>query len=145
MPELFQIRILPGAQARPVVDPLYEKNGRQACARNEDLFFVAIDGSNTLGCVRYCVENDTPILRTMMIDAGSRRRGIGSQLLREFTGYMDSHSIGGVYCLPYAHLDRFYGSAGFQRISIEDAPLFLQERLHAYDPSGPAYLVMKRP
>jgi N-acetylglutamate synthase-like GNAT family acetyltransferase len=142
---MFQIRILPGAEARPLVDPLYEKNGGKACARNTDLFFIAMDGPTALACVRFCVENGTPMLRTMMVDSGIRRRKIGSHLLREFTSYTDAHGIRGVYCLPYAHLDRFYGSAGFQLVPIPDAPPFLQERMRAYDPSGTAYLVMRRP
>src|SRR4029453_16101048 len=101
---MFEIRLCDGAEALPLVDPFYEKNGRQRCARDEDLFFIAMDDV-VLACVRFCVENDTPMLRTMMVDAEHRRRGIGSQLLRKFVGYLDTHQIRNVYCLPYAHLD----------------------------------------
>jgi N-acetylglutamate synthase-like GNAT family acetyltransferase len=141
---MFQIRLFYGAEARPLVDPFYERNGRQPCARDEDLFFIAMDDA-VLGCVRFCVENDTPMLRTMMVDAVHRRRGIGGLLLREFVGYLDAHQIRDVYCLPYAHLDGFYGAVGFQRIAPEQAPAFLQQRLRSYDPSGKAYLCMRRP
>lgn len=142
---MLEIQILDGTQARPLVDPFYEKNGGRRCARDEDLFFIAIDDGKVLGCVRYCVEAGTPMLRTMMVDAEYRRRGIGSLLLEEFTGYLETHGIRGVYCLPYSHLDGFYATAGFERTAAENAPVFLQERMRTYDPSGTLYLVMKRP
>jgi N-acetylglutamate synthase-like GNAT family acetyltransferase len=142
---MLEIQLLDGIRARPLVDPLYEKNGRRRCARDEDLFFVATDAGKVLGCVRYCVEADTPMLRTMMVDAAHRRRRIGSRLLKEFTDYLEMHDIHGVYCLPYAHLDSFYATAGFQRISGADAPPFLKERMRAYDPTGTLYLFMRRP
>ena len=85
------------------------------------------------------------MLRTMMIDAAHRRRGIGSHLLQEFKRYLESRGIHDVYCLPYAHLDGFYAAIGFQRVQAEQAPGFLQARMRSYDPSGTAYLFMRRP
>jgi len=119
--------------------------GKRTCARDSDVFFLAMDGGTVLGCVRYCVEEGTPMLRTMMIDAAHRRRGIGSQLLREFERYLESRGIHDVYCLPYAHLDGFYAAAGFQRVPADHAPEFLRARMRSYDPSGTAYLFMRRP
>jgi N-acetylglutamate synthase-like GNAT family acetyltransferase len=142
---MIEVRILDGAEARDLVDPLYEKNGKRPCARDEDVFFLAMDGGALLGCVRYCVESGTPMLRTMMIDVAHRRRGIGSQLLREFERYIESHGIHDVYCLPYSHLDGFYATAGFERVQAEHAPDFLQARMRSYDPSGTLYLFMRHP
>ena len=141
---MLEVQLIDGVAARPLVDRFYEKNGRRRCARDQDLFFVAIDDGQVLGCVRYCVEADTPMLRTMMVDAAHRRRGIGLRLLREFTYYLETHHIHGVYCLPYSHLDGFYATAGFKRISAVDVPPFLKERMRAYDPSGRLYLFMRR-
>ena len=141
----MEIQTLDGIHARSLVDPFYEKNGGRRCARDEDLFFLAMDEGKLLGCVRYCVEERTPMLRTMMVDAGHRRRGIGSRLLQEFTRYLEKHRIQGVYCLPYSHLDGFYAAAGFERISAEKVPAFLKDRMRTYDPSGTLYLYMKRP
>ena len=141
---MLEIRILEGAEVRALVDPFYEKNGGRRCARDEDLFFLAMDGETLLGCVRYCVESGTPMLRTMMVDSEHRRRGVGSFLLREFTRYLETHGIHGVYCLPYAHLDAFYSSAGFERVPLNEVPDFLKERMQTYDPSGNLYLFMRR-
>jgi N-acetylglutamate synthase-like GNAT family acetyltransferase len=85
------------------------------------------------------------MLRTMMVDAGHHRHGIGSRLLQEFTRYLDNHRIQSVYCLPYCHLDGFYAAAGFKRIATEKVPAFLKDRMRTYDPSGALYLCMKRP
>jgi N-acetylglutamate synthase-like GNAT family acetyltransferase len=142
---MLEIQILDGAKARRLVDPFYERNGRRRCARDEDLFFLAMDDGKVLGCVRYCVEAETPMLRTMMVDAPHRRHGIGSRLLQEFTRYLETHDIHGVYCLPYSHLDGFYATVGFERVSPKDAPSFLKDRMKSYDPSGTLYLFMRRP
>ena len=142
---MLEIQILDGMRARPLVDPFYERNGRRRCARDEDLFFVAVEDGRVSGCVRYCVESGTPMLRTMMVDAAHRRRGIGSVLLREFAHYLETHGIRGVYCLPYAHLDAFYATVGFQRIGTDEVPVFLKDRMRTYDPSGTLYLFMRRP
>jgi len=37
--------------------------GKRTCARDWDVFFLAMDGGTVLGCVRYCVEEGTPMLR----------------------------------------------------------------------------------
>ncbi len=142
---MLEIRILEGVQARPLVDPFYERNGGRRCARDEDLFFLAMTDGMLLGCVRYCVEAETPMLRTMMVDSKHRRRGIGSFLLNEFTRYLDTHGVHDVYCLPYAHLDAFYAAAGFKRVPVDEVPDYLKERMRTYDPSGNLYLFMKRP
>ena len=142
---MIEIRILDGGQAKALVDPFYVRNGGRPCAREDDLFFLALDGTALHGCVRFCVENETPMLRTMMIDAEHRRRGIGSRLLKGFAAYLDEHRIQPVYCLPYAHLPDFYASVGFQPVSFEETPAFLQERMRSYDPSGNSYLCMRRP
>jgi len=54
---MIEIRIMGGAEARDLVDPFYSRNSRNPCARDEDVFFLAMDGGTLLGCVRYCVED----------------------------------------------------------------------------------------
>jgi hypothetical protein len=38
-----EIQIRRGTDARSIVDPLYERNGKPPCARDEDLFFIAME------------------------------------------------------------------------------------------------------
>ena len=141
----FQIELREGRDVAKLVDSFYEFNGSSGRSRPDDLFFLAMSGESLLGCVRYCVENETPMLRTMQVHRDRRRQRIGLSLLTRFAEYLDTSCIRNVYCLPYPHLEDFYGRVGFVRVSAVDAPAFLQERLRAYDPSGTLYICMRRP
>jgi hypothetical protein len=56
------------------------------------------------------------------------------------------HDLGDVecFCLPFTHLTRFYGSAGFAVIADDDAPPFLVERLRQYREEERDVLIMRR-
>jgi N-acetylglutamate synthase-like GNAT family acetyltransferase len=140
----MNIDISAGDDIRDLVDAFYERNGSVARARPDDVFFLAMKGDTLIGCVRYCVENDTPMLRTMRVDASYQRRGVGLALLASFAAYLDERNIRRVFCLPYSHLERFYGRIGFVRVPMHEVPRFLQERLHEYDPTGIRYVCMSR-
>ena len=144
MGNVIEIEIRNGHEARSLVDPFYERNGGRACAREDDLFFLAMKGNGLAGCVRYCVENGTPMLRTMMVDQSCRREGIGSRLLLEFAAHLDNGNIHDVFCLPYSHLAAFYAMVRFAKVPSDEAPEFLKERMMAYDPAGTRYICMKR-
>ena len=139
------IQVKDGDVARLLVDPLFERNGSRARAREDDLFFLAMIENSLAGCVRYCVESGTPMLRSMMVDEQQRRMGIGLKLLQEFAAYLDRNQIQNVYCLPYAHLETFYARAGFLRVHPGEAPAFLQERLQDYTWTGTRCICMRRP
>lgn len=141
----FQIDLREGPEVASLVDSFYELNGSSGRARSGDLFFLAMVGGGLIGCVRYCVENETPMLRTMRVHQDYRRQGVGRALLTCFAAYLDARGVRNVYCLPYPHLEDFYGMIGFIRVSPDDAPEFLQQRLRAYDPGGTQYICMKRP
>jgi N-acetylglutamate synthase-like GNAT family acetyltransferase len=141
----FQIELREGRDVAKLVDSFYEFNGSSGRARPDDLFFLAMSEDSLLGCVRYCVESTTPMLRTMQVHRDHRRQRIGLSLLTRFAEYLDAGDIRNVYCLPYPHLENFYGRVGFARVSPVDAPAFLQERLRVYDPSGTLYICMRRP
>jgi N-acetylglutamate synthase-like GNAT family acetyltransferase len=141
----MKIDIRAGDRVRDLVDAFYERNGSSARARPDDIFLLAMMDETLIGCVRYCIENNTPMLRTMRVDTNHQRRGVGLALLAGFAEYLDGRNIRNVFCLPYSHLEEFYGRIGFVRVSLNSTPPFLQERLHGYDPTGTHYLCMKRP
>ncbi len=145
MIERIRIEIQDGARVKSTVDHFYQKNGSQGRARPDDLFFLALQGDQLLGCVRFCVEEKTPLLRTMMVDESSRRKGIGQLLLQAFEEHLEQNDIRNVYCIPFAHLDRFYGSIGFEVLNLSEAPAFLHERIQTYREGGKKYLCMRRP
>ena len=149
-PEL-EIQIHRGDTVKELVDAFYKKNGHQGQARPDDLFFLAFRNSEIMGCVRFCEEEGTAMLRTMMIDEPSRRQKIGHQLLLNFEHYLTENKIKNTYCIPYSHLEDFYGLIGFNRVSDLDLPVFLQQRIADYrakaieTSNGKIYLCMRRP
>jgi N-acetylglutamate synthase-like GNAT family acetyltransferase len=135
----------PALECQDDVNQLLERNGSGGRARPADLFFTAYVGSKLVGCVRYCVEFQTPLLRTMMIDEEYRRQSIGQQLMDECVRFFDTNNIRNVYILPYVHLEDFYRKVGFKRVDAEFAPDFLFQRLSAYNgPMGIKMICMKR-
>lgn len=46
--------------------------------------------------------------------------------------YLDENNFRLTYCIPYDHLENFYGLIGFKIINEEDVPAFLQERIQEY-------------
>ncbi|HWD86560.1 MAG TPA: GNAT family N-acetyltransferase [Mucilaginibacter sp.] len=105
----------------------------------DDTVLVAID-DDIIGAVRICSENETKVLRGMQIKPEYRHRGIGKQMLRHLREHLD---IKGCYCLPYTHLETFYATIGFMKISPDDAPQFLTERLKNYLSAGYDLIIMK--
>lgn len=145
MPGFVSIQLVSGDDATAIVDPFYAQEGKKHRARKADLFFVAFLEGDVVGVCRYCLEQNTPLLRSMVVHAPLRSRKIGARILSRFAQYLDDNNLGPTYCIPYSHLDRFYGLAGFKVIKESDAPVFLQERIREYrGRSIDAFLIMRR-
>ncbi len=141
------VRRILGVEAASVVNPFYAANNTSHMARPDDLFFLAFSAGELIGTVRFCIEEEAPMLRSMMIHRDYRSRGVGHKLLSDFANYLDAHAHRGTFCLPYGHLVKFYGFIGFEKIAEADAPTFLIERLKQYRAKNPAtdYICMRRP
>lgn len=126
------------------LDEFYKRNDSNGTARATDLFFVAYDENIIVGCVRYCVEEGTSMLRTMRVDSSYHRQGIGRELLKEFARYLDKYNIRNVFCLPYPHLEAFYGMINFEAVEPKDVPQFLIDRAIDYAKDGLDTLYMRR-
>lgn len=107
----------------------YQECARETKLDRSDILIVAKSGVRIVGIVRLCFEEGVHVLRTMQIHPDFQRKGIGSLLLHRFDELLKERGIRKIYCLPYEHLERFYGQIGFKRISTETAPRFLQDRL----------------
>jgi glycosyltransferase involved in cell wall biosynthesis len=59
-------------------------------------------------------------------------QGYGRRILADFEAYLDHKDIHKTYCIPYAHLERFYGAFGFKKAIEANVPSFLQDRLRYY-------------
>lgn len=140
-----RIQLIPGAEAAPIVDLFYEQEGKSHRARNSDLFFAAFIENTIVGVCRFCVEENTPMLRSMIVHAPLRSHKIGAKILESFAQYLDKNNYRSTYCIPYDHLEKFYGLIGFKVIKEEDAPAFLQERIQGYRERNPeAFMIMRR-
>lgn len=142
---MIEVQIRPGVEVKDLVDPFYFRNGSKGIARPDDLFFMAYQSDQLVGCVRYCFEENTPMLRTMMIDPGFRCLSIGRTLLIQFEKHLIQHNLRNTFCLPYPHLENFYGIIGFKKVSENQAPVFLRERMQQYQAmSSPPMIFMER-
>jgi N-acetylglutamate synthase-like GNAT family acetyltransferase len=141
---MIKIMTMTGLEARELVNPFYAKYGSQGEARETDLFFLAFRRESLVGSVRYCVEEQTHLLRTMLVAEPERSRGIARSLLTTFAEYLQEKNIRPVYCLPYSHLKDFYAQVGFNVILPEQTPGFLLKRLADYKAAGRSCLCMMR-
>ncbi len=134
-----------GLECSEQVNAFYKQCGSSNQARPSDLFFLMLREDHILGCVRYCVEEGEAMLRSMMVDEKYRRQKIGNQILHAFEAYLQENDIESVYCLPYPHLEKFYGQIDFQTVEGNDIPLFLRDRMVFYEKnSGKKYICMRR-
>jgi hypothetical protein len=121
-------------------------------ARRPKLIAHLLDGSHIVGiptcdaiAVRTpCGSFDLPFMDLPSIDFGPgedslRHQGIGSQLLVALRDLDDPCT-----CVPYTHLETFYGRAGFVPLEEHNMPDFLRARAVEYRARGLSVLVMKR-
>lgn len=142
---MVQVQLIPGSEAAPIVDAFYEQEGKTHRARDSDLFFAAFIEGTIVGVCRFCIDENTPMLRSMIVHAPLRSQKIGAKILESFAQYLDQNNFRPTYCIPYAHLENFYGRIGFKIIREEDAPAFLQDRIQTYrKKSSDAFMFMRR-
>ena len=49
-----------------------------------------------------------------------------------------------IYCIPFTHLEKFYGSIGFRKVETELSPQFFQTRLIKYINAGYDCIMMMK-
>jgi len=117
----------------------YAECGYRGGLNAEDSVLIALTGDQIIGAVRLCREHGAKLLRGMYIKQAFRGKGIGLSMLLYLKAQGD---LEGCYCLPYGHLDRFYGKIGFEQIPIAEAPGFLVERLTQYRNNGSRDIIL---
>lgn len=120
----------------------YEAWGYFGGVQPENVVYLAEADGELVGVVRRTHEHGVTMLRGMQVAPEWRRRGVGTRLLRALVAELGGEEC---HCVPYAHLTRFYGAAGFREIGDDDTPPFLRERLAGYRADGLSVLVMRRP
>jgi pimeloyl-ACP methyl ester carboxylesterase/N-acetylglutamate synthase-like GNAT family acetyltransferase len=127
---------------RERVRAFYVAMGHSGQLGLDDRLLVAERDGEILGAVRLCVEEGAQVLRTMRVRPDAQRRGLGRALLRRFVTLLAKEEC---FCLPWAHLEGFYGEIGFQRIAPAALPPHLAARLAGYQRERPDAIAMRRP
>lgn len=144
MTPLTHIEICNGLERKSEIEAFYQREGSSIDIQRTDLFFIARAKNEILGCVRFCVENQIPMLRTMRVAKSVQRRKIGLELLRRFALHLNDEEIRNTHCLPHSNLEAFYGKIGFRKISGDEIPLFLRERMTQNASRGYELICMRR-
>ena len=108
MTSAVRVQLIPGSEAAHIVDPFYAQEGKSHRARSSDLFFAAFIENSIVGVCRFCIEENTPLLRSMIIHSPLRSKKNGSKILESFARYLDQNNFRPTYCIPYGHLENFY-------------------------------------
>lgn len=124
------------------IHALYEECGYHGGFHANDLILVAQEFGRLIGAVRLCVEQGLTLLRGFFILPSHQGKGIGSQMLQELVPHIGIHTC---YCIPFDHLVKFYGVAGFVALSPDEAPIFLAQRFTRYFTAGHKIILMARP
>ncbi|MCO5143107.1 MAG: GNAT family N-acetyltransferase [Oligoflexia bacterium] len=122
----------------------YLTNKSSSIPRESDLYFILRENNKIVASVRFCVEYEHCLLRTMLVDSKHRKQGLGSILLTRFNEYLEQEKIIKTYCLPYEHLKNFYAKIGFRQITEQNIPQFLNRRMSEYKNQGLIVICMER-
>lgn len=113
----------------------------------EDVVFVAVENSSEeiVGIIKLCNHENTLLLSGMRVRPNLQQSGIGRLLLKSFAEEIAGEEV---YCISYdyKHLEKIYGEIGFNKIEINTAPTFLQERIEKYKllRKGRGFIVLKK-
>ena len=123
----------------PEVSEFYRETEYAGAVLPSDKLVIAVRGSELVGVYRLAREHGALVLRGMRVHASARHQGVGTRLLDGLRGLKER-----CYCVAHAHLESFYGRAGFVSLREEHAPPFLSKRLAEYQAQGLNVRIMRR-
>jgi N-acetylglutamate synthase-like GNAT family acetyltransferase len=131
------------AEDIPQAREFYTRRGYGGGIAPEDAVLLAEQGGDIVGIVRLAPEEGEIVLRGMQVHPTYQRQGIGLQFLAALANELGNRTC---FCIPYAHLEDFYGRIGFAAIDLADAPPFLRSRVEGYRVRfvGKQFLLMRR-
>lgn len=142
----IKIELVNGREAAPIVNPFYVACGWiNSAASDSDTFVIAYADNEIVGCVRFCIDHDIYMLRTMMVHPDYRKQRLGHKILSFYEDKLLKDLPHEVFCLAYTHLGDFYKQIGFEAKSLDSAPQFLIERSALYKSEGNPCIFMVRP
>ena len=125
----------------PRIAAFYEKCGYSGGLELDDNVLIARRNGSIVGAVRLCSEDRDIVLRGMQVVPALQRQGIGLALLQACVSRINGVAC---YCIPWADLEPFYGSGGFERCEPDEVPGFLAKRFSKYLEAGRNVILMRR-
>lgn len=86
----------------------------------EHFFFVGADGSPT-GLVGLEIYGTDALLRSLVVDANARCKGLGSSLVEHAEQYASSKGVRSIYLLTTT-AEAFFNRLGYERVDRSQAP-----------------------
>lgn len=131
------------AEDIPRAREFYAERGYGGGIAPDDTVLLAERDGDLIGIVRLAPEEGEIVLRGMQVHPSFQRQGIGLHLLAAVASALGNRTC---YCIPYAHLEDFYGRIGFAAVDLADAPPFLRSRVEGYRVrfEGKEFLLMRR-
>lgn len=142
----MRIEVVSAALRVEEANAFYASQGRGGTVMPTDTLVIAREMDGIAGIVRLCDERTFFSLRTMQVKRELQRQGLGRLLLKRFEALVIERGIPEIFCMPYAHLELFYGSIGFRRIDEDRAPEVLWNRFDKHRnrrPNGPVILMAR--
>ena len=125
----------------PQIESFYLGCGYSYALSGSDLVLRYMENGEIVGAVRLCFEQGYLVLRGMYVLKEKQGMGVGSALLVAAVEELGDREC---WCIPYDHLVRFYGHAGFVKSTNRSTPRFLQDRLTKYKATGKSVVAMVR-
>lgn len=88
-------------------------------------FLLGWDGSRLVAVVGLEIEDSSALLRSLVVDADYRNRGIATRLVHEIEEYAKSLKVNTLYLLTMT-AEAFFKKCGYQRTARESAPVGIQ-------------------
>ena len=127
---MFKLLVTTVRDFQDEAESFYNLCGRETQLMADNTLVVAFQKDMLVGIVRLCLEHESYVLRTMQVHPDHQGQGVGLKILDRFQKVLIEREIQTAYCIPYAHLELFYGKIGFAKINELNAPLFLKERIN---------------
>ena len=141
-----RFKVLSPLTDKKIISDFYVTHARAARVEASDFVLGLFKKNKLIALVRISSEEEIFVLRSMQVHSDFQRQNFGTKLLNELETYILKRNFTPLYCIPYGHLEKFYGQIGFKTISENESPFFLQERVKGYRQRNPQsqFCIMKK-
>ncbi len=126
---------------RDILNKFYCEQGYHSGWSHTERAFIAINNNDIIGSVKVEVRDGVSILRGMYIIKEYQGKALGTSFIK-FIEPILNETVS--YCMPFMHLNEFYGQIDFKPINPTCLPTFLAQRYQSYKDRGYQIIAMCR-